>query len=206
MSTNNGFFIFHIFLHHLSCCFYMKRAFSLRKRKRTKECVACSILAAGPGLLSAAHTSISLFAWAFGIVNYIWIFFLDDKHVVLLSTKACFQGRALPSGLCVNAVKLTLHTEHFRNPSACISCIRLPTVSSSISHVALNKHWQLPAGCVKTKGKLTGCGIKWIIFFKANWKCLLLEAANMNEKDLKSERCSCCARLEKKHFCQPYYP
>lgn len=114
------------FIIYLVASTWKERAFSLRKRKRTKECVACSILAAGPGLLSAAHTSISLFAWAFGIVNYIWIFFLDDKHVVLLSTKACFQGRALPSGLCVNAVKLTLHTEHFRNPSACISCIRLP--------------------------------------------------------------------------------
>lgn len=101
---------------------------SLQFEKKEKDKRVCSMQYIG----SRSRSAVSCTHVDFLVCVGFWHselhlnFFLDDKHVVLLSTKACFQGRALPSGLCVNAVKLTLHTEHFRNPSACISCIRLP--------------------------------------------------------------------------------
>lgn len=102
--------------------------------KKDKGVRVRSILAAGPGLLSAAHTSISQLAWAFvGIVNYSWIFFFffqHDTHIVLCSTKAFFQGRISSSRPeCEYSQTVTLRKEHFLNPSAFISRICVPAPS-----------------------------------------------------------------------------
>lgn len=98
------FFFYLLQLFFKSCCFERKRSFILKKKDKGVCSMQCIGSRSRPAV-SCTHIDF-LVCVGFWHCELHFDFFLHNKHIVLFSSKAVFQGRALPSGLIVNTVKL----------------------------------------------------------------------------------------------------
>lgn len=123
------FFSFYIFLHHFFLLLLPAEKslqFEKNKEKDNRVCRRQYIGSRSRSVVSCTHIHFLVCVGFWHCELHLDVFFrLRTRSIVVHQSRLSRESSSFRS-LCECSQTVTLHTEHFLNPSAFISCIRLP--------------------------------------------------------------------------------